>query len=513
MVGVVSPTGRPDPADESPAEVDEPFRMGELGRHSLIYGIGMVLSKAVAIVMMPIYTRLLTPSDYGVLALIQMTFEVVTIFAGSRIAYGIFHYYHKAGTGLDRRAVVSTAYVLLASTYCLAAVATSFAAEPLALLVFGEGDLYPTLIRLAAASMAFEGMILVPTAYLQLKDRSGVYVGVSLVRLALQVTLNLIFLIPLKMGVAGVLWSSVVTHALVGIALSVNLLYTIGSRFRLSDALDFLRFGVPLVVMQVATFVATFGDRYFLNQAASTAEVGLYSLAYQFGFLVTTLGYTPFGRVWDPQRFAVAKRPDRDVIFAQVFVYLNVILFSVALGITLFAGDALRVMATPDFYPAAAFVPVLALAYVFQSWSFFLNLGIFVTERTEYFTIANWIAALVAVVGYVWLIPHLLAWGATLTTLTSVIVLCVLAHIFSQRLWRVQYRWKPIRRMGALALVIGASSAMLPAMPLLLSVAVHTALFAGYLALLWTLPILGAVERDVIRRRVSRVLTALPGRS
>ena len=54
-------------SDRESSNGAEPFRIGNLGRHSVIYGVGMLLTKAVSIVMLPIYTRLLTPSDYGVL--------------------------------------------------------------------------------------------------------------------------------------------------------------------------------------------------------------------------------------------------------------------------------------------------------------------------------------------------------------------------------------------------------------------------------------------------------------
>jgi O-antigen/teichoic acid export membrane protein len=464
-----------------------------------------VLSKAVAVLMLPIYTRWLTPADYGVMQLIQMTFEVVTIFAGSRIALGVFHFYHKEEREEARREVLSTAFLMLATTYWLAAAGTSLAAPAIARLVFGEGGEYTTLIRLAATSMAFEGLITVPTLLLRLQDRSKLFVMVSLARLTLQVVLNLIFLIPLKMGLVGVLWSSVVTHALVGTVLGVHLLASVGTRIKASAARAFFHFGIPLVAMQVATFIGTFGDRYFLNRSGSTTDVGLYGLAYQFGFLVANIGFGPFNQVWGPQRFAVAKRSDRDRIISQVFVWLNVALLTFALCVSLFAGDVLRLIAAPAFHTAAAFVPVLCMAYVAQSWAMFLNLGIYVTERTGYFALANWVAAIVAVVGYVVLIPLWLAWGAAVATLMSLSVLCWLSHVFSQRLWRVKYRWGPVIRMAALAVAIGTVSALSPPISLPLSLAFHASLVALYAALLWVLPILTPEEREQVRHHARRL--------
>ena len=77
----------------------------------MIYAVGILLSRALSVVMLPIYTRYLSPADYGVLELIGMTLEVIAIFAGAQIALGIFRYYHKAESecgakrgGVDRAA-------------------------------------------------------------------------------------------------------------------------------------------------------------------------------------------------------------------------------------------------------------------------------------------------------------------------------------------------------------------------------------------------------------------------
>lgn len=483
--------------------------MRNLGRHSLVYGVGIVLSRAVSFLMLPIYTRFLTPADYGVLQLVMMVLEVLTIFAGSRLAYGIFHYYHKAGEEEAQRTVISTATLLLAATYGSAAVAAVLVAPHVATLVFGEAGQFATFIRLAAASMAFEGLIVVPMALHQLRDRSTLFVAVSMGRVLLQVVLNVVFLIQLEMGVEGVLLSSLIASGVFGLALVGQLLREVGVRFAPSDARQFLRFGIPLVAMQVATFVFTFGDRYFLNRAADESAVGLYGLAYQFGFLVATMGFMPFQRVWDPQRFAVARRPDRDAIYARVFVYLNLGLITAALGTSLFAGDVLRVIADPAFHSAASYVPIIVAAYVLHCWANFLNVGIYISEKTEYFTIANWAAAAIAVAGYLVLIPRWHAWGAAAATFASLAVRFWLSYLFSQRLRPVKYKWSPVLRLALIAGSASAAGVLMPHLPLGLSIITHTAMLTAYAILVWTL-ILGTPEKELVRGFTARWYSRMP---
>src|SRR5207245_11216684 len=87
--------------------------MSRIGKHGLVYGGGIILSKAVAFIMLPVYTHYLTPADYGLLQLVDMVLEVASIVAGSRLGAGIFRYYHKANTPGTRRAAPSTALIVL----------------------------------------------------------------------------------------------------------------------------------------------------------------------------------------------------------------------------------------------------------------------------------------------------------------------------------------------------------------------------------------------------------------
>jgi O-antigen/teichoic acid export membrane protein len=286
----------------------------------------------------------------------------------------------------------------------------------------------------------------------------------------------------------------------------------IGPRFHWPAAQAFLRFGIPLVVMQAATFIFTFGDRYFLNKAGDTTAVGLYALAYQFGFLVGTIGYIPIEMVWDPQRFAVAKRPDRDAIYARVFIYINVVLITVAVGLSLLVGDVLRVIADPAFHAAAVFVPVIVGAYIFQAWGTFFNIGIMLRERTHYWTVANWAAAAVAVGGYFILIPRYLAWGAVITVVASLGTRFWLTHMFSQRLLPIRYEWGPVLRLIAIAVAFVTASAFVPQLPIVTSITVHMAMFLLYVPLVWRL-ILRETDRAAVRTALAGVGAQLRGAS
>jgi O-antigen/teichoic acid export membrane protein len=464
--------------------------MRHIGRHSLIYGVGILLSRAIAFVMLPVYTRVLTPADYGALQLIETTLEVISIIAGSRLASGVFHYYYKASTEEAKRAVLSTALVVLVSSYGLASAATYLLSPRIAMLVFGVADATTvSYIRIAAGSLFLYSFLVVPISFLQLRERSMLFVGLNVARLIVQLSLNIILVVVLRIGVRGVLLSTLVTNLIFAVVMTWLLVSAVGVRVSRGTAADLLRFGLPFVATQAATFVATFGDRYFLRSAADAAAVGIYGLAYQFGFLLAAVGYEPFNNYWEPKRFALARQPDCDVLYARAFVYFNVLLLTVAVGITLFVGDVLRVMATPPFFGAAAIAPVVVVAYVMQSWTGFHNVGIMLRERTQYITYANWIGAVVALIGYATLIPRWFGMGAAVATVLSFGVRELLVYFWSQRFWRVGYDWQPVVRIVALALGVGIARFVLTPDSLWAAILYHLTLLGIYALGVWLLVI------------------------
>ncbi len=489
----------------------EPFAMDRIGRHTLVYGLGIALRQSVSFLMLPIYTRYLSPADYGVMELIELALDLIATVAGARIAVGIFRYYHKAETPRDRDAVVSTAFLVLTLSYLTVGLATLLFAAPLARLIFGSEE-HVVLVRLAATSLALSSLTLAPLTLARVRDRSTLFVTANAAILLLKVGLNLVFLAGLGLGVLGVFLSNVIGSLVVGAALTVYLVREVGLRWSRSATRDLLRYGIPLVGTQLATFVATFADRFFLNAAADEAAVGLYGLAYRFGFLLAAVGYMPFELVWEPARFAVARRPDRDTILARGFVYLNLLLVSAAVGITLFVDEVLVLMTAPAFHPAAAIVPLILVAYVFQGWAGIQDIGILIREKTEYVTLANWVAAGVALVGYAIFVPRYLAWGAAGVTVVAFAVRYVGVYWASQRLWPVRYRWGPVLRILAFAGAACAAGLALPPLGLAAALGAKALLFGGFVLAVWSLGGLAAEEREELAAMAGALGATLTGR-
>lgn len=492
------------PGDEQAPEA-QAFSMSGVAKHALVYGLGTIASRAVSFLMLPVYTRYLTPADYGVMGLIELTLDIIAIVAGAQLATGVFRYYHKTEKADEKKAVVSTAFLTLTASYGIVGAACFLGADLISGIVFPNAD-HSILIRLAAARIALQSTMIVPFAYARLTDRSTLFVTASLGNLLVGLTLNIVLIVGLGWGVLGVFASSLAATILTGMAMTVWTLGRVGVRFSRRATTDLLRFGIPIIGVEFATFAATYGDRFFLQGAGGEDVVGLYHLAYQFGFVLAMVGELPFKQIWAPKRFEVANLPNRDTILSDGFVYSTIWLVTLAVGMALFITDVFRVMTQPEFFSAAAVVPLILVAYVFQAWAGIQDIGILVKERTEYLTVANWIAAGVALTSYALLIPRYLVWGAAIGTVVSFVARWGFTYYFSQRLWPVSYRWEPVVRMSGFALAVVLLGALIPEQPILRSLFVHSALFAIYVMAVWNGGVLSRAEKSRLAEIAARGL-------
>jgi O-antigen/teichoic acid export membrane protein len=472
--------------------------MGRAGRDTLVYAVGALFAKAVSFVMLPVYTRYLTPADYGVMQLVEMTLDVISIFAGTRIALGVFRYYHKAETEAERKAVLSTAMILIVALFGLFAAATALLAPVLSRLVFGSAEQAAVLV-VAAAGFGTSSLITVPTSLMRLEQRSVSLTAITTAKLLLQVGLNLYFLAVLGLGVTAIFLATLIANVVVGVALAVPFVLRQGFRLSRRWTRDLLRYGLPLVATNVAAFIVAFGDRYFLRVSGDLAAVGLYSLSYQFGFLLLAVSFGPFLTMWEPLRFAVAKRADHDRQFSRAFLFLNLLVLSAALGVALLVDDFIAVMTAPAYHSASRLVPLILVAHVLLCWAAFHENGVLVKERTEFVTLANGLGAVTALAGYAALIPPLLGLGAAVATLLAYGVRFTVTYVASQRLWPIRYEWGPVWRLATGATLVWAVSLLVPRTSLLVSLSLRTALLGVYAAGVWFGGVIPAEDRERLR--------------
>jgi len=494
--------------------VSSPTSFRRLGKNTLVYGAASIASRVVSVIMLPFYTRYLSPAEYGLLQLLDITVDVTALLFSAGIRTGLQRFYFKATTDEERNSVVSTTFFLemvLSVGGTLALLALANIVHRVVLVGAGSSDL----VRLAAINFSLTAMTAVPLALLVIEQRAALQTFATLAKLAVQVALNVYFLAYRHYGVESILLSTTISSSLLGILLVVWMLSRTGMRISRAVVRDLRRFGVPYQITTAASFIITFGDRFFLAHYDGAAEVGVYGIAYQFGFILYMLGSSPFLTSWAPQRYELAShsREERDESYARGFLYFNLILMTAAMGIVVFVRPAIALLTTSDYHSAAFLVPIIVAAYVFQSWGDAVKFGIDIAERTTLYTAASWIATAVVLIGYATLIPLYGGYGAAFATLLAFAVRFGFALYWSQKVWPVAYAWRRPILLAAITVAVCLPAVLLPVTRTSSQFALGVALTAIYAGLTWQFVLDDTHRLGLLEVLRARKLTAIFGRS
>lgn len=435
-----------------------------LGRDTLLYGVASVLSRAVSFLMLPVYTRYLTPADYGILSILELSQEIAVLMFSAGATAGLMRFYFKANDATSRNRVLFTAWTTAAALNAGATVLLMLAA-PLVWQHGLSGAGTVAMVRLAAANVTLSSLMLVPMQMLSIDQRPIASSLVLTGKLVLQLSLNILFVVGLRAGPIGVLWSTFVSGILIGLGMTVILIKRTGVAWDWEVFRNLRRFSLPIQISTIGTFFLAYGDRVFLEKFQGLAAVGVYGIAYQFGWLVSGMLGVPFFQAWNPQRFQLAheERAHRDRLLNQGFLYGDMVLIGASVGLSLFIRPILLLMTTRAFQPAAAFVPILVCAYIFQNWTFVVDFGIEVSERTKYTSFATWSSVVVVAALYWLLIPKYAGMGAAIATLIAMMVRFGTTLYFAQRIWPVSYRWGPHVWMVVGGVAVTGSALLVPA--------------------------------------------------
>ncbi|MBD3168582.1 MAG: oligosaccharide flippase family protein [candidate division Zixibacteria bacterium] len=469
--------------------------------HSSIYVLGMLISKVVGFVMIPIYTRYLTPADYGILELLTMTSDVIAMLIGVGLAHAVMRFYYNYKEQDDRNQVVSTALIAGLVIFVAGFGALTLESGLAAKLILDSADManYFTIIFI---TMMFFAGIEIPLVYLRAQQRSIYFVVVNLVKLVIQLSLNIYFIVVLDWGVLGVLYSGLIASVAVGSFLSVKTFMDTGLRFSIDKFRELLRYGYPLLFTNLGAFILTYSDRYFLKFYTDLNEVGIYSLGYKFGMLVSMLLIAPFHQYWSAEMFAAAKRDDAPKVFRDFFTYSTLLSVVFCFALSIYIRNIIEIMAMESYWPAYKVVPLVCLAYIVMGMQGFAGCGILISKKTRYLAYSTAFAVAANVALNFTLIPQWGAVGAALATIGSFWVRFYTTYRYSQRYFYLKYEWYRIGMALFLAIVLLVGRYLISIDNRILSLLIDTGFVIIYPLILYVIGWFNNREKELITKLV-----------
>lgn len=427
----------------------------QLGKDSLVYGLGGIIAKSIGFFLLPLYTRIFSPAEYGTIEMLM----VLNSFLSAVLVMGMdsaqsFYFFEQKDQGQKAQAGVVTAILQWRITLGSVVVVLSTLLSPLLNKYFFNGQLSWEYFAIAFAGALFAQLMSQSAEVFRLLYRPWSYISITLGQSLGSAAIAITLIVGFGFGVIGFF---------IGM-LSGSALAAIFGWLRIRNYIDFsgwhrewwpkvFKFGAPLVPAALAIYVLNSADRWFISYYHGQDALGLYAVGAKFAMLIS-MAVATFRQAWWPVAMDAMHGEDGPVLYRTMArLYLGLgsagIVFLTALSPLL-----VRWFTACAFHAAYPIVGVLAWHSIFYGFYLIGVGGIWKKEKTLWVAILMGTAALLNIALDAWLVPEYGGMGAALATSLSFLVWIVLTIVISERLWRVGYAFGIL----GLQVSIGASA-------------------------------------------------------
>lgn len=480
-----------------------------LAQHTLAYGLSGFVVPLVGLVTLPIYSRVFSPAEYGLLELGIVVTSIALVFADAGLsAAAQRHFYeYRPEQAAERRDVLFTALAATLALGLLVAAVLILLRETVADR-FLERSGEETLVAVVAATIPAITVATYFREIMRLGFRTGAYLVSSALTAVLTGGLGVFAVLVLDLDVEGVFLGTLAA-SLVAVAYgAVAIRGDLAGRFSRRELAALLAYGLPLVPAAITAWVLLLVDRVILRRLEDLDAVGQYAIASRLSG-VLALGMTAFILALGPYLLSVyAQSPEQEkAVRGRTLTYLAFVLGLGALALTLFSKDLTDLIA-PDYDEAHEAVGPLAFGAIGYGAASILLTGISLARRTMYVALLSTIAGAANIVLNLALIPLLGIVGAGLASAGGYGLLALLYYWAAQRVYPTPF--EPGRVLTIVALAIAAASVALLPVGGATAVALHLITIAAFVAAVVAAGAMRSQEFRELGRFVRGMIPALP---
>jgi O-antigen/teichoic acid export membrane protein len=430
----------------------------KLFKQTFIYGLATVLPRMLSFILVPIYTAVMPPGSYGEVTLIFSWFAIFNVI----LAYGMETAFFRFFNGEDdKNRVVTTSLISLGVSTLLFTILALLLQNQMAEFL----NIEQRYIKYVILILALDALAIIPFAWLRANERPMRYAMVKTVNVAVNLGLNIFFLLLLP-GLANANPESLlnaiyipdfeISYILIsnfiasGITLIMmgNLYAKRPITFDKALWLKMLKYGMPVMIAGIAFTINEVFDRILLAellpQDIAKSEMGKYSACYKLA-LFMTLFATAFRLGIEPFFFSHSSSENPQRAYAQITNYFVVLGSVILLTVVVFA-DVLKVIFIQNeaYWEAMPIVPVIVLASFCLGIYHNLSVWYKVTDRTQFGAYISIVGALITIgVNYLF-IPDWGYYASAFATLAAYGSMMLISYFLGRKYYPIPYNFRKI---------------------------------------------------------------------
>lgn len=402
-----------------------------------ILGIAQFSIYFQAIILLPILTKVLGASDYGVWVLVGVTVSLLVSFASCGFPSAMARFLPAQKRKSDIQDGFYTTLALTIS-FCLI----------LSFLIISFSDYitntlfdgYPYIAKLLAFILPVTMGMMICTGYFRARYQIKKYSAIHIIATWGEVGLAG-WMVLAGYGVFGAVLSMLIVRGIIFLSTFVLVFLEIGIKVpNFSRMKEYMRYGLPTIPSGISSWLITSSDRYMIGYFLGVMYVGLYSPGYSIGFLiqavpmVLSLALLPsLAKLYDEGKIAEVKE-----YLSYSLKYFLIFGIPFVFGTSLLSKQILTILSTSEIAMAGWLItPFTAMSGLLFGCYRIISHSLLLTKKTKIIGSLGMLAAFVNVFLNFFFIPYIGIWGAAITTLIAYGIITAGGTYFSLKEFRV----------------------------------------------------------------------------
>lgn len=411
----------------------------ELLKDSILYTIPSIVSRSLGFLLLPIFTRIISPTDYGALDLITIYGAFINILVPLEITQAMARFYYETD---EKAVIVKTSFLFTFFSSTLFLIFSVVNSELITKLLLKD-EKYIQTLKIGLIYIYLNIFFYFIQNLLRWDFKSKFFLLSSLSYSIIYSLASVLLANNFKLGINGILFG-IILGTLIGLIIGfipVRKLF-VSSNFDFILLKKMLIFSIPIVFSSISVVVYQWIDRYMISTLLSLRDVGIYGVAAR----ISTVTYFPLIGIQmalTPLVYKYYEKSDTPIKISKIFSSICFLIFIVITFITIFRNEIILFFAPKEYSFAGNLLLFLPLSNVlFQLYIF--SPGIWICKKTYLIFIINLLSALTnTILNYI-LIKFLGIIGAGLATLITAFMFFAIYVFFNQKFYTIPYEWKNI---------------------------------------------------------------------
>jgi len=456
-------------------------------KETAIYSIGNIASKLAGFVLIPLFSENISISLYGLLTLFEICFDIINPISNLGVENALMRWYYDKESDGKRKSLYFTVFIFSVFFTAVILLLSYVIMVNYKSAIF-SADVNKSLIIIFLSSVFMRLIVASPLTLLRIKQKAIKQTAMVVFGLVITVSLTYVFLQYYHMELYGVFLAQLLSNTVLLVLLFPTVIKNIQVKIEKELLRKMLHYSYPLVFSGLLTTVLVLCDRYILKYYYGLGDVGVYSLAYKISNIIKICITTSFLQSYVVSYFkGMNNVKESDRFLVKSLTYFVFIACYLSLFIVYFGKEVLFVLSfgNKDYWQAYVLLPFLLIAVILAGVRQISSMPIRREKHTRLLSIYSMCAAVFNVLLNFVFIPRWGAYGATISTIISQLLVVVIYNLYLRNRYNIVLEYRRLLLLVVLTFAVFLPALFLNEVNLFVRIPIKICILAAYPFLLY----------------------------